>query len=83
MDTSVAKIFTTFLRSLPWLARLGANLTIIYLTLGWQVRKARKAFEKELISQGMPKKNAKRLSETFVHLKNDIIDMVKRSAFSR
>jgi len=80
-NMGIGKMLVTFVRSLPSLIRLGASLLIIYLTLGWQVRKARKAFEKQLILQGMSKQDAERLSRTFVHLKNDIINMLKRSAF--
>jgi hypothetical protein len=80
-NMSIGKMFLTLVRSLPSLIRLGTSLLIIYLTLGWQVRKTRKAFEKQLILQGMSKQDAERLSRTFVHLKNEIINMLKRSAF--
>ncbi|MGC9345396.1 MAG: hypothetical protein ACP5ER_01200 [Candidatus Bathyarchaeales archaeon] len=51
----------------------------MWLILGWKVRKARKAFEKQLIRQGMAKKNAKRLSGQYSKLKNEIINVLKRS----
>ena len=61
--------------------RLIISLLALWLTLGWNVRKARKAFEKELIRLGMAKKDAKRLSACYSKLKNDIINSLKYSAF--
>jgi len=59
--------------------RLLSSLFIIYLTLGWKVRKARKAFEKELIKQGMPKEAAKRMSARYAALKDETLNTFKRS----
>lgn len=55
------------------------NLLILWATLGWNVRKARKAFEKQLIRQGMAKKDARRLSAQYSKLKNDLMNTLKRS----
>lgn len=55
------------------------SLFALWLTLGWKARKARKAFEKQLIRQGMAKKNAKRLSGQYSKLKNEIMNVLKRS----
>jgi len=41
--------------------------------LGWKVRKARKAFEKELIRQGISKKDAKKLSKQIKIAKDQIM----------
>lgn len=62
--------------STPNLARMGASLFWVYLTLGWKVRKTRRAFEKQLISQGMSKQDAKRLSACFMEVKNSITRML-------
>jgi len=43
------------------------------------VRTARKAFEKELIKEGMSKEDAKRLSAHYKVLKDQIIGTVSRS----
>jgi len=59
--------------------RLLSSLLIIYLTLGWKVRKAKKAFEKELIKQGMPKEDAKRMSARYAALKDEALNTLKRS----
>ncbi|MDI6690507.1 MAG: hypothetical protein QME50_01380 [Candidatus Bathyarchaeota archaeon] len=59
------------------------NLFILWATLGWKVRKTRKAFEKQLIHQGMSKKDAKRLSAKYSKLKNELINTLKRSAFGK
>ena len=61
--------------------RLLLSLSALWLSFGWKVRKARKAFEKELVKAGMAKKDAKRLSAWYSKLKDDIIQAVKSSAF--
>jgi len=61
------------------LAKLLFGLFLIWLTLGWKVRKARKAFEKELVKQGMPKQDAKRISARYASMKDNIINAFKRS----
>jgi hypothetical protein len=50
----------------------------MYLTLGHRVRKTRKAFEKQLIMEGMSKPDAKRLSACFEDLKNSVTGMLKQ-----
>jgi hypothetical protein len=59
--------------------RLLSSLAVIYLTLGWKVRRARKALEKELIKMGMPKDAAKRIGAKYAALKDDTINAMKRS----
>jgi hypothetical protein len=61
------------------LAKLLFSLFLIWLTLGWKVRKARKAFEKELIKEGMPKQDAKRISAQYASMKDNIINTFKQS----
>jgi type VI protein secretion system component VasK len=55
------------------------NILILWATLGWNVRKARKAFEKQLIRNGMAKKDAQRISAQYSKLKNDVMNTLKRS----
>jgi hypothetical protein len=50
----------------------------MYLTLGRRVHKTRKAFEKQLIQQGMSKKDAQRLSACFEDLKDNVTGMLKQ-----
>ena len=57
------------------------NLFFIWLTLGWKVRKTRKAFEKQLIKQGMSEKDAKRLSARYVSLKDKVMQAFKQQIF--
>lgn len=52
------------------------------MTLGWRVRSAKRAFEKELLSMGMSKVDAKRLSSAFEELKDDLVGALKGGAFS-
>ena len=56
-----------------------SQLFILWMSLGWRVRRARKAFEKELIKEGMSKENARRLSAHYKALKDQIIGTVTRS----
>jgi hypothetical protein len=61
--------------------RLMGSLFIVWLTLDWHVRTARKAFEKQLIRQGMSDEDAKRISAGFKKLKNEMMRTLKTSAF--
>jgi hypothetical protein len=83
---SAATIVTTVVKSSPYLARMSLSLFWMYLTLGSRVRKTRKAFEKQLIQQGMSKEDAKRLSACFEELKNNITGTIRQGmvgAFQR
>jgi hypothetical protein len=71
------------LKSTPHLARLSVSLSWTYFTLGWKVRKARRAFEKQLVAQGMSKKDANELSAFFEDLKTSITATVKQGLTSR
>ena len=62
--------------------RLLLSLLALWLSFGWKVRRARKAFEKELAKMGMTKKDAKKLSAWYSKLKNDIMQTVKSSLFA-
>jgi hypothetical protein len=48
------------------------SLSWMYATLGRRVRKARRAFEEQLILGGMAKNDAVRLSTCFDELKNSM-----------
>jgi len=61
------------------LIRLLLSLFALWLTLGWKVRKTRRAFEKQLIRQGMAKKDAKKLSAQYSKMKNEIMNTLKGS----
>jgi len=62
------------------IVRLLSSLFLIYLTLGWKVRKAKKAFEKELIKGGMPKEAAKRMSARYAAIKDETLNALKARA---
>lgn len=68
----------TLLSVSPHIARLLCSLFAVWLTLGWKVRKARKAFEKELIKQGMSKEDAQRLGAQYTLLKDNLMRGLKR-----
>jgi hypothetical protein len=75
---SVASIISV----IPHAVRLLLSLLDLWLSFGWKVRKARKAFEKELVKMGMARKDAKRLSAWYLKLKKDIMNTLKASAFA-
>ncbi len=64
------------------LVRLMLSLLFLWLSFGWKVRKARKAFEKELVKAGMAKKDAEKLSAWYSKLKKDITQTVKSHFFA-
>jgi len=72
---------TSIISAALHIIRLLLSLLALWLSFGWKVRKARKAFEKELVKAGMAKKDAKRLSAWYSKLKNDIVQTIKSSAF--
>jgi hypothetical protein len=75
---SAASVVTAVIKSSPHLAQMSLSFFWMYLTLGRRVSKTRKAFEKQLIQQGMSKEDAKRLSVCFEDLKNNITSMFRQ-----
>lgn len=67
---------STIIKSGLHLSQLGLNLAFIWLTLGWKVRKARKAFERELVKGGMPKEDAKKLGEKYSSVKDEVMKQI-------
>jgi len=74
---SAASIVASLIKESPYLARMGFDLVYTYLTLGSRVKKARRAFEEQLVLAGMAKEDAERLSSNFEQLKNSITSMLK------
>ena len=64
------------------LIHLVTNLFFVWITLDWKVRRTRKAFEKVLIQQGIPKTEAKVLSKPFKTAKDQIMNSIWQSAFN-
>jgi len=62
--------------------RLLSNLFLIYVTLGWKVWRAKRAFEKELIKEGMPKADVRRMSARYAALKDEALNALKTRALS-
>ncbi len=60
------------IKSSPYVVQMSLSLGWMYLTLEWKVRKARRAFEYELMKQGMSQENAERLSFCFEELKRNL-----------
>ena len=77
MKTNNSQIIVTIARSAPNIIRMLLSLSTMYLTLGYQVRKARKAFESQLLLQGMSKHDAERLSACYQELKENILAAMK------
>jgi hypothetical protein len=61
------------IRSGLYLFKLVLDLVFIWLTLGWKVRKAKKAFEKELAKAGLPSETAKKLANKYSSVKDEIM----------
>lgn len=64
---------STIIRAGLHLSKLLLNLFFIWLTLGWKVRKARKAFEKELVKSGMSSEAAKKLGKKYSSVKDEVM----------
>ncbi len=75
--------FMSTAKSFPQLVQMLLSLSWMYLTLGIKVGKARRAFEKQLIQQGMSRDDARRLSASFEQLKNDITGTIKQTIVAR
>jgi len=75
-------LITTILRISIRVIQLLANLFSIWITFDWKVRKTRKAFERELIQQGIPKREARRLSRSIKEAKDQIMSSLWKLAFS-
>jgi hypothetical protein len=75
---SAVSILSTVFKSIPHLAIVVLNLLWMYVTLGRRVRKTRRAFEKQLMQQGMSKQDAQRLSACYEDLKNNITGVLKQ-----
>ncbi len=71
---STASTVKTIMKSSPYVARMSLSLFWTYLTLSSRVHKTRKAFEKQLVLQGMSKEDAKHLSACYEELKNSIYE---------
>ncbi|MDH5783620.1 MAG: hypothetical protein OEZ35_08190 [Candidatus Bathyarchaeota archaeon] len=77
--TSSLRFILSIFGSGTALAKMLVSLLLIWLTLGWKVRKARKAFEKEVIKQGMARPDAERISAQYSALKDNIESAFKQS----
>ena len=75
---SAVSILSTVFKSIPHLAIVVLNLLWVYVTLGRRVRKTRRAFEKQLMQQGMSKQDAQQLSTCYEDLKNNITGVLKQ-----
>jgi len=64
---------STILKGGLHLSKLVLDLFLIWLTLGWKVRKARNAFEKQLLKSGMPKEAAKKLAKKYSSVKDEVM----------
>ena len=68
----------TFMKTGLYMARLLVALFFIWLTLGWKVRKARNAFEKELLKNGVPRDVAKALAKKYSSVKPSLQKFLSR-----
>ncbi|UCE29492.1 MAG: hypothetical protein JSV85_01840 [Candidatus Bathyarchaeota archaeon] len=54
------------------IVRIVGSLFVLWMTFGWKVRKTRRAFERELVKQGMSKEDARKLSVHYKVLKDQL-----------
>jgi len=76
-------LMLTAVKSTPYIARISLSLLWMYLTLGYRVGQTRRAFEKQLVAQGMSKEDARRLSASFEDMKNEITNAFKQTLTTR
>jgi hypothetical protein len=55
---------------------------VIYVTLGWNVWRAKRAFVKELVRAGMPKEDARRMGARYAAVKDETLNALKTRGFS-
>ena len=72
-------LITSVISGTVSVVRLLSSLFLIYVTLGWNVWRARRAFEKELVRGGMPKEDAKKMGARYAALKDETLNAMKRS----
>ena len=75
---SEATVIIEVIKSSPYLVHMSLSLGWMYLTLGKRVRKTRRAFEKELMKQGVSQETAERLSFCFEELRRNVTSMFKQ-----
>jgi hypothetical protein len=51
---------------------LSIRLLLIWFTVNWKIRRARRSFEREIIKYGVDKKEAKKLSAKYITLKKNL-----------
>jgi hypothetical protein len=78
LKTNNSQVIVVMARAAPNLIHMLLSLFTTYLTLGRQVRRARNAFERQLLLQGMSKHDAERLSACYQELKENILAAVKK-----
>ena len=54
------------------IVRILGSLFALWVTFDWKVRKTRRAFERELVKQGMSKENARKISANYKVLKDQL-----------
>jgi len=64
---------STIIKGALYLSKVVMDMFFIWLTLGWKVRKARNAFERELVKSGMPKEAAKKIAKKYSSVKDEVM----------
>ncbi len=65
------------IKAIPNVSYMLLTLFWLYLTLDRRVKKTRRAFEKQLIAEGMTRQNAQKLSLCYETLKDQAINIMK------
>lgn len=68
---------STLVKTALYMSRFAVDLFFIWLTLGWKIRKARKAFEKELLKNGVPRDSAKAMAKKYSSVKDNFVKSLR------
>jgi hypothetical protein len=79
MSANAVSLMKSMVKLTPHISILVLSVLWAYLTLGLRVRQTRRAFEKQLISEGMSREDAKRLSSCYQDLKVNLTAAVKEA----
>jgi len=67
----------TILRVTYSILKIIGSLLLAWAVIKWNVRKARRSFENEMMKAGVSKEDARKLSECFVVLEDQVKNLMK------
>ncbi len=82
-NATPASLVGIAIKAIPNMSNVLLTLFWLYLTLGHRVKKTRRAFEKQLIAEGMARQDAQKLSLCYETLKDQTISIIKTGLRTR